>query len=717
MNNSYLLSLQNGINDFSSTDELNTAFVLSNTTPKASLHTLSSIVGMVGGKEESQSFSPEMLSTDKSVALPLPTTNNKDIKTLIGEAQESLTALEAFYQQSPDDYSKKYSLYHSLLAYGSRIGYGNQAKQGVSLFDTNRVLGAIVACQSITDEPKYLLLKGAFSGIQNFLYSNIETQEVGDAADLAKKLRGRSFFVEIATSFIAEQLVEVCQVEMANIIFTGGGHFNLLLPNTNEIKDFIQHFINKANDFFLDNVGLRLSIVYAIEECDQDVFSNFSPYYTSVNDKLESRKQKKYLNSLEKVFAGKSGSIKFVDDEKLGEKMPYASYLIEITPKSAEWSASMKEELVISSFRFLNKHFLILKNKENLSEIRNYLFENADHIQSAKIIALNNTQIIKEIKSFEPLSFPVAFGFKFIGNHTPKQNKKNIQVATFEDIAGMGQNDERLTYKQLGVMRMDVDDLGAIFAFGLEDANGKTSFQRMASLSREFSIFFSGYFNELARKHNIYITYSGGDDAFVIGSWLNTMEFAKDLKHEFDLFTCNNNNVLFSAGIFICNEHYPVVRMAKDAALLEKASKEYGTKNDTEIGKNAISIFNHTLTWDRYDSKMKFVKKLESVVQSDNTTEESSREKQKIRRSFVQRLLNIIQNSTDDYKFYKNLSFFYNLLARHGFTQKNLDTKYKGTNIGEVLESILTDFNDKSNFKDYTIPIHYILYKTRKEKN
>lgn len=100
----------------------------------------------------------------------------------------------------------------------------------------------------------------------------------------------------------------------------------------------------------------------------------------------------------------------------------------------------------------------------------------------------------------------------------------------------------------LGYLKADVDNLGAVFAFGLQETN---SISRISTLSRMLDIFFSGYMQKLIEDNypELYTVYSGGDDVLVIGPWDSITNFAKELNEEFKRFTCNNENLTLSAGI------------------------------------------------------------------------------------------------------------------------------------------------------------------------
>ena len=59
-------------------------------------------------------------------------------------------------------------------------------------------------------------------------------------------------------------------------------------------------------------------------------------------------------------------------------------------------------------------------------------------------------------------------------------------------------------------------------------------------------MFFKYYINKLCKNYNVVIVYSGGDDIFLVGSWNDVIKFAKDLRVNFDKYTCNK--LTFSAA-------------------------------------------------------------------------------------------------------------------------------------------------------------------------
>lgn len=143
--------------------------------------------------------------------------------------------------------------------------------------------------------------------------------------------------------------------------------------------------------------------------------------------------------------------------------------------------------------------------------------------------------------------------------------------------------------KRLAALKLDVDNLGNIFTKGIKEM----TFSKYYQLSMMLDFFFKGIVQELRNqdeyKDYIYIIFSGGDDAFFIGSWDKVLMFAFDLYKLFKNYSGNNPYVNISASYFMFDESYPVFKVYKDSEeLLEKAK---------ENGKNKINVNGLLLNW------------------------------------------------------------------------------------------------------------------------
>jgi CRISPR-associated protein Csm1 len=330
-------------------------------------------------------------------------------------------------------------------------------------------------------------------------------------------------------------------------------------------------------------------------------------------------------------------------------------------------------------------------------------------------------------------ALPISYGFRYIGQHTPRydqarkeQGKRADAIMWFEDIAEIGKGGESLTYPQLAALRLDVDDLGALFQFGL---GKQASLARTLALSREMQLFFGGHLNQIAARNGTYVVYAGGDDAFVISSWQNALYFIRELRQDFDRLTGSNQHVGLSAGIFTCHPKYPVARLGYDAGEQEEGAKNRRV-GKTKV-KDGLRIFEHTMSWERFGEMLDYAEALCNQV-------EGGKRKGEIKRSLLQHFLLVIQaahaareaelraqaleleqkgaqlasqteEDSDHFEFYRNLGRLHALIKRRGYSGKEGDTSKPAG----LIHKLLQDTTDFQLFADYILPLQFALYKTR----
>ena len=189
---------------------------------------------------------------------------------------------------------------------------------------------------------------------------------------------------------------------------------------------------------------------------------------------------------------------------------------------------------------------------------------------------------------------------------------------------------QRTGTDRLGILKMDVDDLGKLFQKKMQGE--RNSMGHVAALSRSLKWFFEGYMNALLdtkltegisaentyyykvlERHspletfrdNLYVVFSGGDDFFVIGAWDIVMEFADIVQEKFHHFT--GGAATLSAGLVLLPSRHPINKMVElaDEALGEakgyvrKLGPLYKEQKglDTYYPKNRISVMGQVLTW------------------------------------------------------------------------------------------------------------------------
>ena len=93
------------------------------------------------------------------------------------------------------------------------------------------------------------------SGIQNFIYTI-------PSKGALKSLRGRSLYLDVLLENIIDEILKACGVSRTCLIYSGGGHFYMLLPNTQQVKKVLDTYRYRLNDWFLTHYGKRLYMDY-----------------------------------------------------------------------------------------------------------------------------------------------------------------------------------------------------------------------------------------------------------------------------------------------------------------------------------------------------------------------------------------------------------------------------------------------------------------------
>lgn len=661
-------------------------------------------------------YLPKVLSLDRENNFPI------NYKKPLNEYQLEETEYISFHKEilnsfkdeikkliNETDYKSFISTFYYLLEkYTSRVlSAGYLSHPDISLFDHSRITAALSVCFEEGDENKEcLLVKGDIAGIQNYIYNGIR-----EMTDIAKRLRGRSFTIQILTEVISSLFIDQLNLFDANLIYNGGGHFLLLAPNNSQINDVIKKLENRINESLLYGYAGRLSLILEKIECSGNEFINdFRKIYLKLDNKLTQRKKNKLRDSIDNLFNYflEAKEFRKIEEEientekKIGGIIPKAKYIVFSKAQVAKSDISNFESIF---FTGLDYNVYLCKDEKDVEEIISY----SDNKSQTKIITLNHTDFLKNLN--RDIFRNVVKGFRFIGNNVPLG--KYDQPLSFEDLAEQYSKN----YPLLGIMRMDVDNLGAVFAFGLKEIDKKErkyTPSRVATLSRELNWFFTGYINELAKEFDIYIAYSGGDDVFVVGNWYQIIKFANKLRKELNEFVCNNNHLSASAGIIFTKPNFPISQSALLAEEQEKIAKDTFPK----LEKNKVGVLDIQLTWEEFDEFIKYADKLIDFLEKEEN-------KNIIPRSFLYNLYSLTTNIFDSKgkadlrKLSKSKGTLHYMFARRKVNSGVIEQENQGKNkvndlLYELAIKLLLDNNKEKTYRKIKFPLTLVLYKTRR---
>ncbi|MEN4018774.1 MAG: type III-A CRISPR-associated protein Cas10/Csm1 [Methanobacterium sp.] len=538
-----------------------------------------------------------------------------------------------------DDFNTIYYLlrkYTSLMPSAAYVDHPD-----ISLFDHLKTTSALATCLFYYTQEKefkysdredaYLVVNGDISGIQKFIYKISSPQEAQKG--MSKRLRGRSFYLNLINDAIVNRIINDLKLTPANILFCGGGHFILILPNTQKSKNVLSEVSTEINSIFIEKFNAELYLAISNKSCAGEDLEDFGSIMDDLAFENLKNKRSRFKEVLGDLFknenqtpyqtcpvcgSGYKSSELFCDEclkhETLGRKIANTDYIIRVI--SPENKMDFQELGVGYYFEHKGNHLI------------NKLKELAIKYEKIDVLRLNSSDYLNLAEELDEYN-NISYGFTFMGNTVPQHPLKGTLY--FSHLAEISKGTDKM-----GILKMDVDNLGKIFSKGLENP----SISRVSTLSSFMDLFFSGYINHIAEKYRvledicpscqdnvaldkiklsfgeeesivevyrekegkvcseceksaistIYITYSGGDDLLVFGPYDHIIEFASELRREFKEWTCQNRDISISAGVFLAGPKFPAERGVKFANNSLSVSKD--------CGKDMITLFNETVRWE-----------------------------------------------------------------------------------------------------------------------
>ncbi|MFW0861814.1 MAG: type III-A CRISPR-associated protein Cas10/Csm1 [Dethiobacter sp.] len=488
----------------------------------------------------------------------------------------------------------------------------------ISLFDHLKTTAAIASClyqyhaatntllkESIakSDGSRFRLVAGDLSGIQNYIF-DIATVGMGG---VARRLRARSLSVQMVVEIACHKILRALGLTLANIIMSSGGRFYILLPNTEAAKKVVERIQKEVDDWLLKELNGELALNLASITFGDEGFkteekaTGFGKVLEQINLKLGERKQHRFEKALVEPDGWQEGEfLREVQFEREGacdscRKFPQEKKgLCHHCFRDQEMGARLPRAQYIAFYEGPGKGEIpILDNSVSIAADFNKI-PPSPHL----VLKLNNP-----ISEGEDYRCPMLF--KYLATHVPgakdcttcekacsEDRTEERELATFGCLAHQAKG-----RPLLGFLKADVDNLGALFQFGLKRyPSGKNwdTISRLSTLSRQLDLFFNGWIEHLSQTEfpDCYTVFSGGDDLFFVGPWDSILSFAERIRNDFDRFT-QNTEITLSAGIAINKHRHPIARAAPDAEELLEESKHKG--------RNRLTLLGHTVDWDHWE--------------------------------------------------------------------------------------------------------------------
>jgi CRISPR-associated protein Csm1 len=465
----------------------------------------------------------------------------------------------------------------------------------VPLYDHLKVTAGISACLHATGgNARFLFIEGDLGGIQAFLYESASPSQTQEGT--AQRLRGKSFFLDLAMRTLAERLRRDLDLPACNVLWCSGGHFALLGPDTAEVQETVGRFRALADRWcweeFLGDISVTVTAVPATDTDFEDV----GVLLGRAGQRLAEAKQRRFVTRLtDTTFwvlplknevcracgrdAWKETDFPAgdVEDRKCprcrefeayGQRLPRTRRLA-LVPSQAGGEAAV-------GFSTLGAAWKLLAEEDREPEA------------ASLVLALGGRENPGLAFLPEQIRSEAGYGVTAYSTVLPMDGHR---PRTFDRMAE-GANGAPF----LGILRMDVDNLGAVFTLGVP--RSERSLSKLAALSRLFDWFFRGWVPILAAQHDVYVTYSGGDDLFLVGPWDRMVHLALEIEGDFGAFGCGNPDLTLSGGLALVKRRFPIGRAAAQAAELlnEVAKRPKGTLPE-DRDKASLALFNRKIPW------------------------------------------------------------------------------------------------------------------------
>lgn len=631
----------------------------------------------------------------------------------------------------------------------------------ISLYVHSKITSAVASCmklyfdeQQIQDYKKYcfnsgskifrnekiyLLISGDISGIQDFIYTI-------PSKGALKTLRGRSLYIDLLLEEFIDEYLEQIGLSRANVLYSGGGHFYILAPNIEDTKKAIDKLQAKMNRWLMENIGINLYLAIGMAECSANNLMKSEAQgnlFAIVNKKLKDDKTIRYSkdeNFLEHIFnvekeentAKKECNIchnlvdklwKYNSDEEIACEFCLNLYKLGQDILTQDLVFVISEEKIDGGIKIFGKDKDLYMYAVNIEDID--MFKG----KILRIYSKNNL-----------LESDLAIRL-YLADYSAKN--ENDEVMTFDDLAKSSCKIDK-GIKRLGVLRLDIDDLGIAFSSGfvsdkdkIEDNLRYATLSRYADLSKDISMFFKVAINKIcagdligcvdfeekafnifgiakAPKRKVNIIYAGGDDLFLVGAWDEVLEVAIDINRAFKQFT--NGRLTLSAGMAMFSPTYPISKMAEIAGLLVQMSKNRKDKNsialfgmETNLKANGQLECKHIYTW--ADFEMKVCKEKMNYLLARLSFDGDKFNKLSVGKSLIYRLMDLIQLADEDKL---NIARFAYVLARMQPKQDKDEQKRKVYE--DFVSKMYQWINNNEDKKQLATSLNLLVYYLRDKK-
>ncbi|AFK21712.1 type III-A CRISPR-associated protein Cas10/Csm1 [Pyrococcus sp. ST04] len=471
----------------------------------------------------------------------------------------------------------------------------------VSLYDHLRTTAAIALAlynsgcrprtlreaEECSKKENILLIEGDFSGIQDFIYG------VSGKGTL-KYLRARSAYLELLSWDIVLEILERLNLSLANLIFNAGGHFLIISQNTPSATNKLEILRKEVAKWLWEKFEGKLYLAIEwLPVSGEQLMKNFGEVREKLGEKLAIRKVRRF-EEIPSIFSIPRGE-KLVECQVCGREIP----------ENDVKKLILEEEEI----RVCDICYNLWQIGEDLPKIEGFVLTKRISWEEGKIgegpfrvfvphkgtyaLEKGDYFMVKNTLKYRRETGDATFIPYIVADYAKEvKDGAMTRVITFDELSNAS-----IGIKRIGVIKGDVDDMGAFFSC-------RESLSEYATASRFLDYFFKVYLNHLIlgkfgdvigyvpslsdwpENPNIVVVYAGGDDFFIVGAWNEIFELAFRIRNAFKSYTGGCLGISMALGYF--HPKMPIYRVAE--VMKERLSKA----KEESLEKNSVFVIDRT---------------------------------------------------------------------------------------------------------------------------
>lgn len=574
----------------------------------------------------------------------------------------------------------------------------------IPLYDHLKITAAIALCKYRSkkeNNSEFILIRTDLSGIQKYIFTYFRSEQADDRG--TRRIRGRSLRVSLTTRAIVEYIVDELNLYDVNVVWLNSDGSLIMAPYSEENERKLTKIRENIGKYLIEHDrGISCAIEWNRGSYEIIPQVNVEEVKEGEELKIEDSGFKSFIDEL----MNRINKVKRQNNKEIIVKEKEGYFINkEMTPC---WSCGLNdqkenekcEECLIEEeigSRVVKDEETIILDKERKGDLT-FTFGNSTYSfrfddpnpesKNYRILYINNYPA--QIKDYG-----VSWELLSIGNFVPVESGKIRSINDMLKFNDKAKSNREYFY--LGIFKADVDNMGKLISDGFP----RFTMPAYASFSRQISTFFTAGINRIAKRHGIYLIYSGGDDVSALGPIDKILEFTNELYDEFRKWV-SNDLITFSAGIATTHAKFPLRRGIDIAEQHLKLSKSNKADNKE---KDSITVFETTMKWTQFKVMNEFKIKMEDKMK--NISNET------VKKSFMQKLLKMDEfnpykedlNKTENIKG-KDLTFPDHLIYY------DLERNWKGN--GDDKKEFVSQLVREDIFKFIRYPATYILIKERK---